>query len=252
MFLQELKYRNIELFVFGIVCLVLACLFLILSYTSSTQVNGTNAWFKPFKFAASTFFYSWTMAWFCSYLPQFNTSRFSWAVIILLGFEIVYITLQAFRGKTSHFNVGTPFYSFMYSMMAIAATAVSIYTAYIAFLFFQNTFPELPNYYVWAIRLSLVMFVIFSLEGFVMGSRLTHTVGAVHEGRSLPILGWSLKYGDLRVSHFFGMHAIQILPLLSFYFLRNTSLTIGASILYFGFTAYTLIQALQAKAFFRF
>jgi len=252
MFLQELKYRNIELFTFGWVCLALACLFLVFSYTSNIQVNGTNAWFKPFKFAASTVFYSWTMAWFCSYLPQFNTSRFSWAVIILLGFEIVYITLQAAKGKTSHFNVGTPFYSFMYSMMALAASLVSIYTAYVAFLFFQNTFPELPNYYVWAIRLSLVMFVIFSFEGFIMGSRLTHTVGAIHEGRSLPILGWSLKYGDLRISHFLGMHAIQILPILSFYVFRNTSFTIVASIFYFCLTSFTLIQALQAKPLFRF
>ncbi|MCU0437832.1 MAG: hypothetical protein MUC49_07935 [Raineya sp.] len=168
MFLQELKYRNLELFIFGGICLVLACLFLILAYISTSQVNGTNAWLKPFKFAAATVFYSWTMAWFCSYLPQFNTSRFSWAVIILLGFEIVYITLQAFRGKASHFNVSTQFYGFMYTLMGLAATAVSIYTAYIAFLFFQNTFPTLPSYYVWAIRLSLVIFVIFSFEGFIM------------------------------------------------------------------------------------
>jgi preprotein translocase YajC subunit len=101
------------------------------------------------------------MAWYCHYLPNFNIQLFNWTVIILLGFEIVYIAVQAGRGQLSHYNVGTPFYSFLYSMMAIAASVVTLYTAYVGLLFFTTDFPDLPYYYVWAIRLGIFIFVIF-------------------------------------------------------------------------------------------
>jgi hypothetical protein len=98
------------------------------------------------------------MAWYCYYLPDFNSKLFSWSIIILLGFEIVYISIMASRGQLSHYNLSTPFYGAMFSLMAIAATLATLYTAYVGILFFKNSFPELPNYYVWAIRLSIIIF----------------------------------------------------------------------------------------------
>ena len=115
------------------------------------------------------------------------------------------------------------------------------------FFFFSNSFPELPTYYVWAIRLSIVLFVIFSFEGFAMGSRLSHTVGALNDNSNLFILGWSKTVGDLRVAHFIGMHALQVLPVLSFYVFKNTKLTIAVAILYGLLALSTLIQALKGK-----
>jgi uncharacterized membrane protein len=62
-FLQQLKFRNETMFYFGLACLVLSVLFLILAKTSSTQVYGVNAWYKPFKFAFSTLTFAWAMGW---------------------------------------------------------------------------------------------------------------------------------------------------------------------------------------------
>ena len=147
-FLHQLKNRNETLFYFGLVCLVFSMLFLILAKTTSTQVFGVNAWYKPFKFAFSTLTFSWAMAWYCYYLPDFNIRLFNWSIIILLGFEIVYIAIQAGKGQLSHYNISTAFYSALYSLMAIAASLVTIYTAYVGFLFFKHSFADLPNYYV--------------------------------------------------------------------------------------------------------
>jgi hypothetical protein len=249
-FIENVKERNETLFNFGLVCLIFAILFFTLSKTTSTEVLGINAYIKPFKFAFSTFIYSWTMAWYINYLPTFNPTVFNWIIIITLGFEIVYIALQASKGELSHYNVSTPTKSFLFSMMALMATIATLATAYIAVLFFSSNVSALPNYYLWSIRLGLIIFVVFSFEGFVMGSKMAHTVDALDGTKGIPIFNWSLSHGDLRIAHFIGMHALQIIPIVSFYVLKNTKLTIGLGILYFALAVFTLIQALQGKSFF--
>jgi hypothetical protein len=183
-------------------------------------------------------------------LPDFNAQLFNWSVILLLGFEIVYIALMAGKGELSHYNTSSPLYASLFSMMALAATLVTLYTAYIAYQFFAHSFPQLPTYYLWAIRLSLLIFVVFSFEGFAMGSRMSHSVGAINDNSNLWILGWSKTVGDLRVAHFIGMHALQVLPVLSFYLIKNTKGTIILAVLYGLLALVTLVQALQGKPFF--
>lgn len=246
-FLNELKLRNSPLFFFGLINFVLAILFLVLSRTSSVKVFNVSAWYKPAKFALSIGLYAWTMAWFCYYLKDFNVSLFNWIIIVLFGFEIIYIALQAAKGQLSHYNVSTKFYAVLYAFMAIAASLVTIYTAYVGLLFFTHTFNELPIYYVWSIRLGIVLFVIFAFEGFAMGARLNHSVGALNDNSNLFLLGWSRIAGDLRISHFIGMHAIQVLPLLSYYCFKNTKITFVVAALYGLLALFTLIWALRGK-----
>ncbi len=248
-FLETLKSRNEALYYFGLANLVLAFIFLILSQTTTTQVLGINAWIKPFKFAFSTMLYTFAMAWYCFYLKDFNVKRFSWTLILIFIFENGYVFFQAAKGQLSHFNVSTPVYAVLYSGMAMAITVLTLYTAYIGILFFKNDFPELPIYYVWSIRLGILIFVIFAFEGFVMGSKLTHTIGGAIGGQGLPLVNWSTKFGDPRIAHFIGMHALQVLPLFAFYVLKDVKATFLVSVLYGLLAVFTLMQALQGKPF---
>ncbi len=118
---------------------------------------------KPAKFSASIAIYTLTLAWVHTYLPEWRKTRriVSWVSTIVFILEIVIIDLQAWRGTTSHFNVGTVFDGVMFSMMGLAivvqtltAVAVAvpvvlaaIYSAIVALRFFgaQGGFSSLAD-----------------------------------------------------------------------------------------------------------
>ncbi|MEO1049901.1 MAG: hypothetical protein AAFX87_04730 [Bacteroidota bacterium] len=252
-FIENLYNRNELLFWFGAANLLFAIILIVVSRFSSLEVMGVNAWYKPIKFALSTCIFSWAMGWYIHYLGTgAGMKAYSWGVVILLGFEVIYIAIQAGRGMLSHYNVSTPFYGLMFNLMALAATAITLWTAYIGLLFFAKQFPDLPNAYLWGIRLGILLFVVFSFEGFVMGARMSHTVGGPDGGTGLPFLNWSRKYGDPRIAHFIGMHALQVLPLAAFYLLRNVKLIFAFALIYGLLAVYVLLQALNGKPFIKY
>ncbi|MDN3584611.1 hypothetical protein [Mucilaginibacter flavus] len=251
-FLITLKFRNEPLFYFGWCCLISAIVFLGATRVSQMQVTGANAFYKPFKFALSIGIFSWTMGWFCWYLRlPGQVNGYSWALIVLLGFELFYIAFQASRGQLSHYNRSTPVYALILGIMALAAVGITLYTAYIGVLFCTRSFPELPEYYIWSIRLGIFLFVIFALEGLVMGARGSHTVGGPDGGGGLPVLNWTRKLGDLRIAHFVGMHALQIIPLVSYYGLKNVKFTFLLAAIYSFVAILILVQALNGRPFFK-
>ncbi len=250
--LQYLLQINPILYYFGWFSFLGFLFCLVFLFVKETKVLGVNAYLKPAKFFLSSGIFAWTMAWYMYALSQDMQNRvvnaYSLAVVGILGFETIYIFIQAHRGQLSHFNISSPFHGIMYSLMGIAISILTIWTAYIAYLFFQIS-PNVyfPLSYLWGIRLGIIFFVIFAFEGGIMGGRMTHTVGGEQGGKGIPFLNWSTEFGDLRIAHFIGMHALQILPLIGFYIIHSLPILIIFSIGYFLFTLFLTIQALRGK-----
>lgn len=250
-YLFELKNRSEALFYFGMVHVALAIVFIFWSYYNSTTVAGTNSLYKPFKFSASIAILSLTVAWLVFYIKNPGAQKIiELGLILTLGFEIIYISWQALQGQASHFNVSTPFHSVMYGLMAAGASGATLIVALLAYYFFSQPFPDLHPAFLMGIRAGLVIFVVFSFQGFAMGSRMAHTVGAPDGGVGISVLNWSKVAGDLRIAHFLGMHALQILPLVSVLMIKNSKVILGFAILYTLFCIRVLVLALQGKPFF--
>lgn len=98
-FMPEARRRNPILYNFGVFNFVVAAALFAASFLLDIQYFGTHAFYKPVKFGLSIGIYSWTMAWLCHYLgPHFHHRIFGWGITVLLGFEIIYIVIQALRG----------------------------------------------------------------------------------------------------------------------------------------------------------
>lgn len=249
-FITILMDRNGLLFGFGLLNLISAGVFFFLTPLSFAGNQGNSDFLKPFKFALSIALFSWTMAWYIFELrDQKAVAFYSWAVVATLGFEIVYISVQAARGQLSHYNTSSPFYATMTILMGVVAAILSFWTLYIGFIFFTSEVKPIPDYYLWAIPVSIILFVIFAFQGGIMGARLSHSVGQPEPGAVLPVVGWNTRSGDLRVAHFIGMHALQVIPILSWFVLKNTKATLSLAIVYALIAAFTFLQAINGRSF---
>ncbi|ANZ34882.1 hypothetical protein BBK82_01090 [Lentzea guizhouensis] len=189
------------------------------------MVVNSPIWLKPFKFAVSLAAYAFTLAWLLTYLKRFQRVGW-WAGTVLAAAgaaEMVVIVGQVIRGRRSHFNYETPLDIALFSIMGSTIVVLWVTHAIVAILLWRT---EIENQALkWSIRLSLVISFLGLGVGFLMtspkpgqaldGDTLgSHTVGAPDGGAYMALTGWSTEHGDLRVGHFVGMHALQVLPVL--------------------------------------
>lgn len=190
------------------------------------EVLGANLWFKPLKFALSIGIYALTLAWLIGQLHTLRRAAWIAGTVSAIGLaiEMVIIVVFAAIGETSHFNVATPLHTVMWSVMASSIVVVWLMVLVVAIALFRS--PRGDAARTLAIRAGVVLAMVGMGLAFFMTSPTSaqlsdfqgvagaHAVGIADGGPGLPILGWSTVAGDLRVPHFIGMHALQILPLL--------------------------------------
>jgi len=207
--------------------LLLLVVVTLLSIGDQRLVLGINPWLKPMKFLVSIAIFLWTVAWFMpETVPDLvRRALVRWTIAGAMIIEILLICMQAARGTTSHFNAATPLDLAVFNIMGVAITVSSVAMVLFLWIVRRDT-PSRRAGYLWGIRLGVALFILATvLPGFLMVGNNGHSFPGPDGGRGLPFLNWSVEIGDLRTAHFFGMHAMQALPLLGFVLDR----TLGAN-----------------------
>lgn len=178
------------------------------------HILGLNPWVKPLKFDVSAIIYLETMAWMLAKLHTFRRTRIvtAWGLGIAMIVENGIISLQSLRGVPSHMNYTSLFNGAAFGTMGIFILINTILVALVLLLYCSRRTGLAPGL-LWGIRLGLFMLLAGSIEGVRMVMHGGHTIGANDGLAGLPLVNWSTGHGDLRVAHFFALHALQALPL---------------------------------------
>jgi len=229
-------------------------------------ITGMPAWLKPAKFAISFAIFCASIAWLFRYLADFPKTK-RWlgpALAAILILEAGIIDIQAARGVTSHFNVTTSGNAILYTIMGVSIGQLWLVSVWILVALFRQPFKD-PAW-GWALRLGMLVSVLGTTSGGLMTvptseqraamarhERVTvsgaHTVGAPDGGPGLPGTGWSKQHGDLRIPHFIGMHALQIIPFLFWLSRkRTTRFVFSISASYLALYAILFWQALRGES----
>jgi hypothetical protein len=183
---------------------------------------GVNVWAKPFKFALSLAIHFATFAVIAWCLPE-DERRRTWIVVTAAvsaaagAAELAYISLQAGRGRHSHFNSSTPVEAVAATLMGVGALIVVSPAVVIGLTLTVSP----PNTWPAAVIVGTVSgliggAVLTVVTASRMGAARSHFAnGKPGSGRMMPITGWSLDGADLRPSHFLATHMMQAVPIAS-------------------------------------
>jgi hypothetical protein len=257
----------------AIAMLVMLGVFAVGLLVDPRTITGAPAWLKPAKFAVSTAIYALTLAWVFRALPAWPRVRAiaGWTTAIVFAVEVAIIAAQAWRGTTSHFNIGTPLDTALFAAMGTLILLQTVASGLVAVaLWRERGFDDRAM--GWALRLGMTLTIVGASTGglmtrptaaqieqaratHVMAIAGAHTVGAPDGGPGLPGVGWSREHGDVRAPHFVGLHALQVLPILVHALRRRewperqrVRAVIAASVAYAGLFAVLLLQALRGQS----
>ncbi len=243
-------------------CLVYAVAALAAWFFDSRTIANESVWLKPIKFGLSTALYLATLYWALGCLSEaWRQGQAVWWVavgaVLCSLFELVYIGGQAAQGEASHFNVGTPFHAAMYGLMAVAAVLLVLCGGAIGVMAAIDIGANGSSIRRWSVAVAFPLSAALTiLTGLSVGGRMTHHVGVVVEGAAqVPLTGWSLRVGDLRVPHFLAMHLLQAGPLFAWVVARGAGVGSGAAavgvfcVLWSALTLWLLKLAREGKPF---
>ncbi|MCP9756830.1 hypothetical protein EGI26_16820 [Lacihabitans sp. CCS-44] len=256
-FYKEIVRRNALMAKMGMFFLILAAVLGLYATVNATQVLGINSMIKPIKFALSTWIYAWSMAYLLFYVEkQQKVRQYTYLAVATMLYENGVITIQAFRGKLSHFNQSEIVGGILYALMGIMIVWLTTATLVLTIRFIRQKTYIISDSFALSIQIGLVMFVIFSFFGGYMSGINSHNVGGEIGGEGLYLLNWSTLFGDLRVAHFFGVHSLQLIPIFGYFISQNTENQSKEkqqvwvfSALYFLFVVFTMLQGLAGKPF---
>lgn len=236
---------NRVLFTAAVGFLALSVLCALALLVKAQPILGVHPALKPFKFAISIAVFLGTFAFLLPRVQLEPSTRagLAWLLVVTMALEMIPIAGQALRGTTSHFNVAGALNSFAWRIMLVT----------IAWLASARPLAGFTPLVAFAWRAGLWLSLFGAVSGFRMGGALTHSVGGASGGPGLPLLNWSRTLGDLRVSHFISLHALQLVPLAALgasllpWEAARWAVVIGASVSMAALSLGTFVQALAGR-----
>ena len=223
------------------------------------MLMGVNVWIKPIKFLISVGIYILTVGYLITFYPFSNLKKHiirnivAWTLLL----ENLIIVTQGARGVQSHYNFNSAIDGILFGMMGIL---IAINVTVMVFFIIETVRLKLtvPRPLQWAILAGWIITVFGSWVGGQMIEQMAHNVGIADGGPGLPLVNWSTVGGDLRVAHFFGLHAVQIIPLFGFFIHRyfghmkiakQTAAVLVFALIFLAFIAAVFHQATLGEPF---
>jgi hypothetical protein len=210
---------------------------------------GPVSFRKPTTFGISFGLTTITLAWVAGRLRI--PDRTGWLLLGPLAAadtsEVVWVSLQRWRGVASHFNDDTTLDNLLFILMGGAAVAVTA-TVILVLTVLAFTVMQAPPSMALAIRAGLLILLIAQGVG---GWMIGHGLGLADAGQTIGLTTFGTA-GMMKVPHAVSMHAIQVLPglawLLSFAAIgegRRLTLVRAATL---GYVALVAVSVLQTAA----
>lgn len=221
---------------------ILTPVYIIAAILDPRLITNTPAFIKPLKFILSSGIYLATFLYLITLVPGKRRWVQVAASISAIGLfiENIIITGQAIRGIPSHFNNTTDFDMLLFNIMGGTIMLLAVLNLLLGIWFFFQRLPD--RTIAWGIRTGVLISFVGMMVAFLMAAQPTptqlaeleagarpsalgaHSVGVEDGGPGLPFVGWSTEGGDLRIPHFVGLHAMQVLPLLGYLLSRRKAL----------------------------
>jgi len=246
----------------GVAFLVVGALLLVPMALDGRQWQGASTWLKPWKFNVSLGIQLLTFALLAHALApeaRRRTGTRVWIAIAIATsvFEAVYITVMGGLNLGSHFNIGSRGAATMYQLMGVGAVLLSMSGAALGVQIARFPHPQVSTALRKGLVLALVLgWLIGTATGGFMSGHTNHWVGgALTDAGGLPLFGWSRSGGDLRVAHFFGVHATQAIAFVAWWLQRKAGSAAQMQRAWLGtvafavlWTALTVALRVQASA----
>jgi hypothetical protein len=279
-FVSSFRQTNLPLTILAAISgstLIISILGLIFDPRATAIIN-TPAWSKLFKFSVSVLLMTPALIWAIK-MTEGKTRRsanIAASVIgTMLSLEMILLLIQATRARPMHFNYTTPFDAALWITMTIGI--FTMFAAFIVLLIAVWRGVRQQPVIAWAIRIGMVITVVGLMTPNLSASPSpaqidalkakqpnillgAHTIGsssAIPDAEpGLPLIGWNTQHGDIRIGHFIGLHALQLIPLLGVWLSRRRNLTQNRQLAllwtagfgYFGLMLLTTWQALRGQS----
>jgi hypothetical protein len=279
-FIASFRQTNLPLTILAAITsstLIISILGLIFDPRATAIIN-TPAWSKLFKFSVSVLVMTPALIWAIK-ITEGKTRRIANIAASVIGtmlsLEMILLLIQATRARPMHFNYTTPLDSALWITMTIGI--FTMFTAFVVLLIAVWRGVRQQPVIAWAVKIGMVITAVGlitpNLSAGPNDAQLkaleakqpniligAHTIGsssAIPDAEpGLPLIGWNTQHGDIRIGHFIGLHALQLIPLFGIWLSkrrrlnqnRQMALLLTAGFGYFSLMLLTTWQALRGQS----